>query len=234
VSRYVVTGANGGIGEAISIAIAAAGHEVVGTDLRVGSYVMENATGDLTDPAQRAHLVETIASSDGIDGVVFAHGVEGTGDIRSLESDRLRRVMAVNFTAVIDTLSALAPHIRPDGVVVIIASQAGLRGEAASAAYCASKFALVGWFRQLDPRSLGLRLRLISPGAVDTALVRDAFAGMARAAGVNEATIERDRIRAVPAGRLGRPEEVAASVVYAISATARTLELTPTGGETLR
>ena len=230
----MVTGANGGIGAAISVALASTGHDVVGTDLRAGPHVAENATGDLTDPDQRNHLVVTMTSTGAVDGVVFAHGVEGTGNVRSLEADRLHRVMTVNFTAVIDTFAALGPHITPNGVVVIIASQAGLRGEAASAAYCASKFALVGWFRQLDPRSLALRLRLISPGAVETTLLRTAFAGMAQATGVTEAEIERERVRAVPAGRLGRPEEVAASVVYAIGVESPMLELTPTGGETLR
>ena len=57
---------------------------------------------------------------------------------------------------------------------------------------------------------------------------------MAQATGVTEAEIERERVRAVPAGRLGRPEEVAASVVYAIGVKSPMLELTPTGGETLR
>lgn len=232
-SRFLVTGASGSIGRAIGDALVADAHTVVGTDLHPGPHVSPRAIADLTNAAQRRDVLDGVIVAGTIDGVVFAHGVEGTGGVDSLDEQRLRRVMAINFTSVVGTFTDVAPHISADGVAVFIASQAGLRGEVASAAYCASKFALVGWFRHLDQPRPAPRLRLVSPGAIDSDLVRDAFAGMARTAGTSPADIERERIQAIPAGRLGRPDEVAAAVIYAIGTTIRRLELSPTGGETL-
>jgi NAD(P)-dependent dehydrogenase (short-subunit alcohol dehydrogenase family) len=125
---------------------------------------------------------------------------------------------------------------RARGSFIAIASQAGLVGEANNGAYCAAKFALVGWARMLaaaQPET-GVRVRTVCPGCVDTPLLRDGLAGMARDAGVSLEAITAQRVCAIPGGRPADPADIAALVTCLSHLAAPAPAVAPaTGGEVL-
>jgi NAD(P)-dependent dehydrogenase (short-subunit alcohol dehydrogenase family) len=230
--RILVTGGSGGIGRAVVTTLMAAGYDVIASDALAGEFVDGRWVADLTDDAQCRALVDEVAVGGAFDGLVIAHGVEGADDVLTLHDDKLRRVMAIDFTSTVSIHRAAAPAMTDDAVTVVIASQAGLRGERASAGYCAAKFAVVGWFSAVALER-SQRMRIVCPGAIDTPLVQRAFEGMSQAAHVPVEQIATERTRAIPTGRLGRPEEVAEVISWLIGLDVPRLLVAPTGGEVL-
>jgi len=239
----LVTGAGGAIGAAIVRQLLEAGHEVLAQDLRseglraLGGEGARTTAGDLGDPAYRDRLAE-LCRDAGIAGVVAAHGVEGAGPLHALDGERLRRVLHVNATSVAELLRALLAQLREcRGTFVAVASQAGLQAEPNLTAYCAAKFALVGWGRRLAPallRADGVRLHLLCPGCTRTPLLIDAFERFAAADGVSlEEALARRRAE-IAIGRIADVEETAAAAVYLLDGSAPApVVLAPTGGEVL-
>ncbi len=101
------------------------------------------------------------------------------------------------------------------GAIINTASQLALVGARRFAAYTASKGAVLNLTRSmaLDCAPLGIRVNALCPGAIDTPLLRRQFGGEQRGP---QGTLE-DLIRLHPLGRLGRPEEVAATALFLAS-----------------
>jgi NAD(P)-dependent dehydrogenase (short-subunit alcohol dehydrogenase family) len=213
--KAFVSGAGGGLGGACVAALRRAGYSVVGTDIRSGPWesLCTPVVGEIGDP-QWAELVNS-ALQEGCDLAVAAHGIEGTGAFRTLTVERLKQVMVVNFESMVTVFETVRNTVRQrSGAFVAISSQAGLQGEPASAAYCASKFAVIGWMRGLVNVEPDIRLRTLCPGATATNLLRSAFEGMASAEGITYEDIVSRRSAAVPVGRLGIPAEIGAGALW--------------------
>jgi NAD(P)-dependent dehydrogenase (short-subunit alcohol dehydrogenase family) len=105
------------------------------------------------------------------------------------------------------------------GRIVNVASIAGLKGYAYVSAYCAAKHALVGLTRALaaETAAHGVTVNAVCPGYTDTDLVRDSIERVAAKTGRAQADVLAEYQRDAPIGRLIRPEEVAAAVVYLCS-----------------
>jgi NAD(P)-dependent dehydrogenase (short-subunit alcohol dehydrogenase family) len=101
------------------------------------------------------------------------------------------------------------------GSIVSVASVSGIRGQEQRAAYCGTKGAVLQITRAaaLELAASGVRVNAVSPGAVDTPLLRDArFAGHA-----NQDELVADVGASLPLGRIGLPEDVAHAVLYLAS-----------------
>jgi NAD(P)-dependent dehydrogenase (short-subunit alcohol dehydrogenase family) len=238
--RAVVTGASGGIGGAVVNRLVSHGWDVIAHDIRPPDTEKANGAhvvgGDLTSP-EGLEALRSEMGQDGVDCVVAAHGVEGADAIPMVTPERTRRIVELNFLTVVRLFEAAEAHLlRTEGTFVAIASQAGLLGEANNAAYCASKFAVVGWIRELAreyvPR--GVKLHAICPGCVDTPLLEGALVGMARGAGVTLEEMTARRRNSIPVGRFAAPSEIAALIEHVISLRGGGGLITPiTGGEVL-
>ncbi|NLE39814.1 MAG: SDR family oxidoreductase [Pirellulaceae bacterium] len=183
--RAIVTGASSGIGHALAIELARQGARIVATARRadrldelsksIRAIGGEAATvpGDVTDPDLRRRLIDTAREQlGGLDVLVNNAGVGAMGRFDQADSDRLRRVMEVNFFAPVE-LTRLALPLLAEGVspiIVNISSVLGLRATPYSSEYSASKFALQGFSEALRTELIGrgIDVLVVSPGTTQT------------------------------------------------------------------
>ena len=230
----VVTGAAGGIGQAIALAAGAAGARVVVSDVQQGGG---EATAELiraggADALFVACDVSDAAQVDGLMGVAVARfgrldvlvnnaGVAGEGvKAHELEIDAWDRVLAVNLRGPFLCARAALPHLlrARGGSIVNVASTYGLIGAPLAAAYCASKGGLINLTRQLavDYGPDHIRVNAVCPGYIDTDMGghRASLAPDEQLAA--QARRETNAARQ-PLGRQAQPEEVARVVVFLAS-----------------
>jgi 3-oxoacyl-[acyl-carrier protein] reductase len=221
----IVTGGATGIGKAIAQALAADGDQVVILGRRAGA--LEAATAevnkavdadrvgwhqvDLTRPEQVEAAVAALADGDRTVDVLInnAGGItSGSGDSLSDVADAWRRDFDGNVLTTVLLTEALLPHLRrPGGRVIAISSVAALRG---AGSYGAAKAALHAWMYGLSAELAadGITVNVVAPGFIpDTRfwegrLTQDMYDA---------------RVGAIPMGRAGTPEEVAAAVRYLAS-----------------
>lgn len=235
----LVTGAGGTIGGAIVRRLVADGYRVLAHDLRPPEAPagadgrVTPLAGDLTSAGGRDEIARQ-AAEHRLDGVVAAHGIDGAASLADLTPDLVRRVLTVNAATVIElhrlTRSALQAA---GGAFVAVSSQAGIQGEADNVAYCAAKFAVVGWARAVqaaDPRS---RVRVLCPGCTASPLLFDAQRRFAQARGVDPGAFLDERRRGIPLQRFAQPDETAAAAVFLLDPAPRPSVLAYTGGEVL-
>ncbi len=181
--RALITGAASGIGRATAIRFAAEGAQVTIGDrnedgLHETAAMMASVPViqpfDAMDNASCRHLVD-VAAADGLDIVCNISGILKWGRSEGFSLDDYAQVMQVNANSVFAIIQAALPHlIKARGNVVNTASAAGLVGIAYSAAYVASKHAVVGLTKSLalEYSSVGVRFNAIAPGQVNTPMVQ--------------------------------------------------------------
>lgn len=152
--RAIVTGASGGIGQAVAVALAAAGAKVALAARSADKLAAVAAeTGglavptDVTDPSQREHLVKTtVTTFGGLDLLVNVAGVAAWGHFATSAEAINREVLEVNFFAPAELIRLAVPHLTrgSEPAICNLTSMCGRRGMPAWPEYSASKFALVG------------------------------------------------------------------------------------------
>ncbi len=220
--RVLVTAAAAGIGRAIAEAAAAAGAEVLATDLDAAGLAtlagLRTARLDVTDAAAVAAL---IGAEPGFHGVVNAAGWVHHGDLAACSPDDWRRSFAVNVDGMFHVLRAAVPAMlaQGGGSIVNVASVASsLKGYPDRVAYGASKAAVIGLTKAVavDHLRAGLRVNAICPGTVDSPSLQARMRALGATIGGYEAARAAFLARQ-PAGRLGQPEEIAGLAVYLLS-----------------
>jgi 3-oxoacyl-[acyl-carrier protein] reductase len=214
VVEVLVTGARGGIGMAITRRLHAAGHTVIGVGRTPPDHDFPGVflPGDLADPDDTARLLTTITAAHQVRHVVNNAGIAQPQPVEAIDLATLHRVLEVNLRAAVQIVSALVPGMRANrfGRIVNITSRATY-GARDRTAYAAAKSALVGCTRAwaVELAADGITSNAVSPGPIDTELFH-----RSRPAGSDA---ERRAIAAIPLGRLGTPDDVAAAVTFLLS-----------------
>ena len=230
----IVTGATSGIGAAIAEALGAVGAKVMltgrnqdrGVALQVKMEALEGASafiaGDITDSTFCDELVQAaVAQFGGLDVLVNSAGIIYHATAEETTDAQWRETLAVNVDGAFFASRAAVPEMRRSGggVIINIASDAGLSGSAHLVAYCASKGALIQLTRAMaiDHAREGIRVVAICPGDVDTPMLRGEFAQRS----IDDATGLRQSAASIPLGRVCTPQEVADLVLYVASDSAQ-------------
>ncbi|MGE0238390.1 MAG: SDR family NAD(P)-dependent oxidoreductase [Parvibaculaceae bacterium] len=210
--RTIVTGAAAGIGKAIADAFEEAGAMVMRLDIKASGAVREC---DVADEASVARAFADAAAAEPIDDVVHAAGIAVIGAVAETPVAEFRRVIDVNLTGAFLVAQQATRHLRRGGNLVLVASQAGLKGGRLWGAYSASKGGLLrladSLVEELAPH--GIRVNAVSPGTVDTEMVARAMADLARLSGTDIEAVRARYEAAIPIGRFAQPREVASTVV---------------------
>jgi len=225
----LVTGGGSGIGRATVVQFAREGARVVILDQdRTGAEAAARAVADaggtvrviegdvaVAADAERA-VRETRAAFGRLDVLVNNAGRELVASLPETTEADWDRVVDVNLKSIFLLSRAAIPVMAAQGggVIVNTASQLGLVGARRFGAYTASKGAVVNLTRSmaLDCAPLAIRVNAVCPGAIDTPLLRRQFTGRPGPQGTLD-----DLARLHPLGRLGRPEEVSAAIVFLAS-----------------
>ncbi len=213
-SVAIVTGHSGGIGGAVALLLREAGAHVEGLSL---------PDIDLCDDAAVARRVDDIAARHGrIDILINCAGWTTIGAIDDTDPAAFDRTMATNLRAPFILTRAVLVHMMRarKGAVVSVASDLALIAKPRSAAYMASKAAILNLMRSgaLDYADHNIRFNTVCPGGTGTAMLDQVIEDLAirypeRYGGMTKA----DYGAAIPIGRLAEPREIAWAVVFLAS-----------------
>jgi NAD(P)-dependent dehydrogenase (short-subunit alcohol dehydrogenase family) len=241
--RALVTGGGTGVGAGIALALADAGAEVwiSGRSEAALKATAERHSGlrwaeaDVTGEASVAALVDTAGP---LDIVVANAGQAASAPFRRTTLGDWDALIAVNLTGTFLTFREGLRRMNPGwGRLIAVASIAGLRGEPYIAPYTAAKHGVVGLCRALakEVAKQGITVNAICPGYIDTPMTDRTVANIVEKTGKTEAESRDWLARTSPAGRMVRPEEVAATALWLCSEGAQMVNgqaIALTGGET--
>lgn len=225
----IVTGASVGIGQAAAMALAQAGATVVIADLdqeqgeRTAQAIQSNGgqalfiqTDVSVEDKVRAMVAGTLSHYGRLDILVNNAGIYVQGDVEKTSLRDWERILAVNLTGAFLCMKYAVPAIiqHGGGVVVNVASEAGLVGIKEQVAYNVSKAGLISLTRSsaVDLAEKGVRVNCVCPGTTDTPLVK---AAVNKASDPAAARRRLEEIR--PLNRLGTPKEIASAILYLAS-----------------
>jgi 3-oxoacyl-[acyl-carrier protein] reductase len=220
-----ITGAASGIGKAQALLFAREGARVVVADVNeagaeataaeigvLGGHAIGLAIDVADEDSVRVAVDRAIEVFGTIDTLSNTAGIfDGRVQLLETSQPAFDRVLKVNIEGMFNVTKALVPHMLANGkgVIINIASGAGLRGGGGGIAYTTSKHGVVGFTRQLAAAygNQGIRVNAIAPGAIDTPMIAD--------------SIETDKLKAAlaarPGGRVGQPEDVANAALFLAS-----------------
>ena len=219
----LITGASRGIGNAIALALGAAGARIIGTATgaegaaRLGEALSShgyNGRGAVLDAADPASIDALMAQLDQAGEVptILVNNAAITRDtlLLRMKPDDWDAVIATNLTAVYRLSKACVRHMMKArrGRIVNLTSVVGLTGNPGQANYAAAKAGILGFTKSLarELGSRGITVNAVAPGFIDTDMTR-ALSEEQRA----------ELLRQIPLGRLGTPAEVAAAVLFLVS-----------------
>ena len=225
----LVTGAGQGIGRAIALALAREGAQVAVLDV-----VKENAdavrreiealgvkglalVADLRTRADVERAIAALVAQWGqLDIVVNNAGWDRMQPFLESDEETWDRIIGVNFKGTLYVLKAALPHMiqRGGGRVINIASDAGRVGSSNEAVYAGTKGAIIAFSKTIarEISRHGITVNVVCPGITETALLQ----GMRDESPKNAKVIEAIG-RAIPLGRTGQPEDIAAAVAFLAS-----------------
>ena len=208
----LVTGAASGLGAAVARAVAQEGGRPLVLDRRPPDADLLDALGAPETDCEVVDLADARAAEDavrrvvehagGLDAVVTCAGTDACGRFDEVDGPDWDRVIHVNLVGTAAVVRAALPALlERHGRVVTVASTLGLRVLSDATAYCASKFGVIGFSRALAVETQGrLGVTTLVPGGMHTAF----FDGRP------------DQYKPGPDAKLNRPEDVAATVLFAL------------------
>ncbi len=231
----IITGGARGIGRAIAARYAAEGARVAVADINAGeaasvaAEIGHDAVGvgvNVTQQASIDAMVATVVERAGrIDVLVNNAGVFEMAPILEITRESYARQFGVNVEGLLFTLQAVARQMVAQGQggkIINFASQAGRRGEALVAVYCASKAAVISITQSagLGLIKHGINVNGIAPGVVDTPMWDVVDAQFAKYENLPLGEKKRQVGLAVPYGRMGRVEDMVGAAVFLASSDA--------------
>lgn len=211
---FLVTGAGHGIGRAIAGRLANAGHDVVGLARRAGDGAFPGTllAVDLSDRGATADLLAALTARYAFDGLVNNVGLVRPQKLGQIDLDEMAAVFNLNLHPAVQAAQALLPAMleRGWGRIVNISSLTVL-GAVERTAYAAAKASLISFSRSwaLELARTGITVNAIAPGPTETALFR--------ANNPPGSDGERRYLAAVPMGRFGLPDDIAAAAAFLLS-----------------
>jgi 3-oxoacyl-[acyl-carrier protein] reductase len=221
----LVTGGASGLGFATARRLREEGARVAIVDLaaarpadaasQLGPSIL-GVDADVTDAGAIERAVGRVEAAVGaIDALVTSAGVSRVGNVLDTEPEDFAKVIAVNLTGTFLAVQAVARRMatRKRGRIVLLGSISGSRAWNDRAAYVASKGGVIALARAcaVDLAPFGIAVNSVSPGPVATP----------QTAGLHGPTIRRAVEAAVPMGRYGEPDEIAAAIAWLLSDDAR-------------
>ena len=226
----LVTGGGSGIGRATALAFAREGAKVIVADVseqggKETVQMIEQAGGDAifikTDVSDGTEVMEMVNKAievySRIDCAINNAGVEGMlVNISDYPEEMWNRVIGVNLTGVWLCMKYEIPQMlkQGGGVIINMASIFGLVGLANASAYIASKHGVVGLTKAaaLEYSAKGIRVNAVCPGFIETPMLME----RSLKAGENP-EVYQQIVSVSPIGRLGKPEEIAETVLWLCS-----------------
>ena len=217
----LITGATGGIGSAIARALHSQGAEVILSGTRQGSLdelaheLSDRAhpiAADLSDKSSIDSLIKQISdiSTDGVDIIINNAGIVRDNLLVRMKDEEWNQVLDINLFAGYKLTQGLMRGMmkRRWGRIIGISSVVGTTGNPGQANYAAAKAGMIGFSKALaqEVATRGITVNVIAPGMIQTAMTDD----------LNEEQSAR-LLSTIPLGRLGSPDEIAASVIYLAS-----------------
>ena len=218
--KVLITGATGGIGQAIARAFDARGATLTltGRKLAVLEPLAEEVGGRAVacDLSNRADVERLVAQAGEVDVLVANAALPGTGELTELSQEEIDRMLEVNLRAPIALSRALAPGMiaRRRGHIVFVSSLSGKAAARASSIYSATKFGLRGFALGVreDLRDHDVGASVVLPGFIrEAGMFADADIELPRMVGTRS------------------PEDVAAAVIRAIERNRAEVEVAPLG-----
>ncbi len=220
----LITGGNAGIGLATARLFVAEGAKVVITGrnretLDAAARELGDAVlalqADTADAAAMERAAAQAVERFGRLDIVFANaGIGGTTPLGQTSFEAFEQIIRVNLTGVFFAVQAALPHLKDGASIILTSSVHSALGAAGWSAYAASKGGVRSMGKvlasELAPR--GIRVNVVSPGATDTE-IWSALAPTPEA----RAALDQRLSRGIPLGRMGRPEEVAKTVLFLAS-----------------
>lgn len=215
----LVTGGTRGIGEAICVALKNAGYMVVanygGNDNAARAFT--DRTGivaikfDVSDFDQTNAAIKAIESQYGpIDVLINNAGITRDGTMHRMSFEQWDKVIQTNLASCFNTCRAVIEGMRERqfGRIVNIGSVNGQAGQYGQVNYAAAKSGIHGFTKALalEDAGKGITVNAIAPGYIDTDMVR----------AVPEEVLKKI-VATIPVGRLGKPEDIAAGVLFLVS-----------------
>ena len=229
----IVTGGARGIGAAIAERFAAEGARVVIADI-LGPEAAATAralgrdaiavTLDVTRRASIDAMVEQVVAAAGrIDILVNNAAIFDMAPLLEITEESYDRQFAINVKGLLFTLQAVAARMVKQGQggkIVNFSSQAGRRGEALVAVYCATKAAVISLTQSAGLALIKHKINVnaIAPGVIDTPMWDLVDAQFARYENLPLGEKKRQVGAAVPYGRMGLPQDIAGAAVFLASA----------------
>ncbi len=234
----LLTGAAGGIGLATVEAFMREGARCTAVDLQPEPspglkalmaehpHTLQCLCVDITDLASIAQLLTDARARFGTVTCLFNNAaVFSLGPLLEIDVAQYDRIFDVNVKGMFFVMQAVLKQMVADGCrgnVINLASQAGRRGEALVAHYCASKAAVISYTQSaaLAMAPHHIRVNALSPGVIDTPMWQQVDAQFAAVEGLQPGEKKRAVGLAVPLGAMGVPEDVARAAVFLASAEA--------------
>lgn len=237
----LITGAAGGVGQALALLFAREGARLMLSDREEAgcARIAEQArglgaevsylAGDLRQKSYCEALVSTaVESFGGLDIVLNNAGIIPRGTIEETTDEMWFDAMGVNLNAVFYICRAAIPHMkgRPGAAIVNTSSVWGVYPGPGHVAYCTSKGAVAALSKNLgrDCAPLGIRVNAVCPHEINTPMIRTGF--IRRGLDPDKAVAELNK--SVPLGRIAEPEDIADVIAFLASDEARYI-----AGETL-
>lgn len=234
----LITGASRGIGKAIALAFAAEGSSVVlnsrhQQELEPAAEAIRQHGGraltvaaDLTDASEVQHLAEQALAQFGTIHVLVNNvgGASKLAPFEDVSDEDWIGAFQLNVLSTVRLIRALVPAMQQQqwGRIINISSESGTQPYPLMPQYTTAKAAIVNLSKSLSKAYArdGILVNTVSPALTKTPLVEQVFARQAKEQGITPQEVEQGFVQGIELGRAGRPEEVAAAVVFLASEAA--------------